>query len=111
MAALSSPSTLTQFVAAIIIEHHAEERGEEGRSALVGLKVVPALLRALQSSRHPTLRGVIATCFRHLARDAPTRRRIAEAGALWGGAGSGGGALWVVWGEVQGFAAVHCCRW
>ena len=44
------------------------------------LQVIPALLRALQSSRHPVLRGVIATAFRHLARDASTRRRIAEAG-------------------------------
>lgn len=30
---------LTQFVAAVILESHAEERGEEGRAALVGLKV------------------------------------------------------------------------
>lgn len=82
VAALSSPTLLTQFVAAVVVEAHAEAGREEGRAALVVANAIPSLLRALHSSRHPVLRGTIATAFRHLARDPATRRRIAEAGAI-----------------------------
>lgn len=85
VAGLSSPTLLTQFVAAVVVEHTAEDGGEAGRAQLVSLKAIPALLRVLQAgggSKHPTLRGVVATAFRHLARDPGSRKRIAEAGTI-----------------------------